>query len=409
MKKPRAIFLSATLFLSISHTNAEVKTFTGANQAPWDQDGNWTPAGVPTEADDVFIGAASVMIGPGVSARAASVSVASEADYKLLILAGSDSKLTTGVLTLGSEVKGSTSMLQFNSDGAQLNAASIVMSPGKGDSEIRLLAAGVIDIGERSGSIDKGAGDGQSRLSVWGEVGALGIVSSNTTFLILGGGDTRGVLDVKTGQTYSVSVVAIGNGVASATGTGTLNLNGGEVKAELILLNAGEPGVLNNSVINLNSGTLSAKEIIRQHDGNTQIFHWNGGTIANAAESAKTCDLTIGRGGDATQNLVISLSGNGTHAFDVSAGWTAQLESTAVLADQDGGHGALVKTGGGTLEIRSASTFTGATTVDAGELLLTGSGSINSSSGVTVVGKALLTNSSSVPLPKKIGWLYHRR
>lgn len=68
-------------------------------------------------------------------------------------------------------------------------------------------------------------------------------------------------------------------------------------------------------------------------------------------------------------------------------------------------HGTLTKTGAGRLEIEATCTYSGATIVSEGELLLSGEGSISCSSGVSVARSATFTNESTVALPAKVGWL----
>ncbi|MCA8977135.1 MAG: hypothetical protein KDC98_20600, partial [Planctomycetes bacterium] len=52
LSRALVLFLSLTAF--VSHATAQ-KTWTGANGDSWNDPGNWSPAGVPTQTDDVTI------------------------------------------------------------------------------------------------------------------------------------------------------------------------------------------------------------------------------------------------------------------------------------------------------------------------------------------------------------------
>lgn len=401
MNKTSPFLLLLCLALPISGVRAEQKIFTGKDGPDWAREGNWQPPGIPTAADDVLIQDADVMIGAQTEAVAASVTVAGGVGaLRILSLAGPGSVLTTGGVTLGSDSAESKSVLLFKSTGT-LHAAGIVMAPGEGESRLCLRAAATLDIGKGKGAITRAEGKGSAILEIDGEAGALGLLTCDISNLVIGQSNTAGTLEVAEGQTYTVDEIRLGNGEPGENGTGTLAIKGGTVKVGTLLLNAGKNGVANNSVLRLDSGRLVAQKILRKFDGASQIFDWNGGTIANREDAG----IALGIGPEATQDLVIRLAGSGLHAFETGDGWQAQIQQTAVLADRSGEHGTFTKTGPGTLEIRSTCTYTGATAVNAGELLLTGEGTVNSSSGVTVARSAKFTSQSTVALPKKMGWL----
>ena len=71
---------------------------------------------------------------------------------------------------------------------------------------------------------------------------------------------------------------------------------------------------------------------------------------------------------------------------------------SGVIADGGGGGGtggSLIKTGAGTLTLTGINTYTGATTIDAGTLVLSGSGDIASSSSVNNHGTLQFRNSTT--------------
>jgi len=375
----------------------EQKTFSGTSDYDWKNDANWTPPGVPSEADEVLIAAADVQIGPNVQAVAASVTIAGDGDTRILTIAKSGHLLVAGPITLGGDLPETISMLRV---AGALSAARVEMSPGDGKSAIVFSAADtLLNLGDGKGEIIRAGGRGLSSVEFQSDGAVLELASVEVNSITLGQDDHSGILAVTEGQVWTAEDIFVGNGLAGATGTGTLNIDGGTVTAKRLILNSGADGVANHFVVNLNSGTLKASAILRKFDGGTQAFNWNGGTIANV----ETADLVISSA--AKQPLIISIAGSGTHAFDVSDGSLARIQPTAILADITAEHGTLSKAGAGRLEIEGACTYSGATTVGEGELLLSGEGSISCSSGVSVARSATFTNESTVALPAKVGWL----
>jgi autotransporter-associated beta strand protein len=115
-----------------------------------------------------------------------------------------------------------------------------------------------------------------------------------------------------------------------------------------------------------------------------------GSTGAFSSSSAFTVNATLDLGGN--NSLIASLAGNGSGIVTNSGGSTATLTaggnntSTAFAGViQDGTSStALLKSGSGILTLSGTNTYTGATTIGAGTLALTGTGSIATSSGVNL-------------------------
>jgi autotransporter-associated beta strand protein len=325
------------------------------------------------------------------------VTVAASSGNKLLIMQG-NSTLNTGTVTLGSSTAGTTSFLRLDST-SSLTASSIVLSPGAGNSNLRLTSTGAITIGGGAGSISRGAGPGTATLDVRANVGALGVSSVDVTNINIGVGTTNGTLTINSGQAYTVGTsLSLGNGtLVGDTQTGTLNLSGGTLSTTNFYFNVGAGQ--ESSVFNLNSGTLSAAILSRATAGAAQAFNWNSGTISNVS----TGNLIVRNENAGTvPNLLVSLAGTGTHTFDATSGRTITVAATATLQDKAGENGTLNKAGAGTLDILSVSTYTGATTVSEGTFKVSGTGSVNSSSGVSVSAGATFNNSSSVAFNKTL-------
>lgn len=353
--------------------------YSGSNNGFWQTPENWTPSGVPT-GDAVINTATNVIVSDG-TYTTGNVTVenplATATSFSIIMAGAATTTLNVNRLTLGSSVAGGGfSGLQFNTANGTFNSTgNITLAPNAGHAQIVFSSAGVLNVGGGTGSIINGGGSGAARL----DVRAIGVsinaasVGLDEIYMGLTGSNS---LSINSGQAYTVG----GNvNIAASTNveTSTLNLNGGSLTATNILLNSGNT---NNStaVFNLNGGTLSASAIKRNYDGASQQFNWNNGTVSNIS----TGNLTLSKAATATQNLVISLAGTGTHAFDVSDGKTASLESTAVLTDKIGENGTLTKSGLGTLSLAGTNTYTGVTTISAGTLVIASTGSIASSSAI---------------------------
>jgi len=391
----------STLCLALtvtSVTHAGQKAFIGTKGTDWDLAENWDPAGIPTGGDEVIIRGADVVIGEKTAAVAAGVSIASEGGVRAMTL---DGTLNTGVFAIGGELPDTVSRIIVRR--GTLCASRIEMSPGDGKSVLCVRGVNALNLAEGKGTISTAGGKGVSELVIDGEVGSLGLASCETSAIFIGSalGAKVGALDVVSGQTYTSPYVYLANSLTGENCAATLTISGGTINAKNLLFNPGKDTSASNSTVDLNSGILRANQILLAGGGGTQTFNWRGGSIGNLGSG----ELVIGCKPDVGGKLTISLSAKGTRIFEVDDGSTAQFQPTAVLADMTGERGTFIKGGRGTLEIRSASTYTGATTVNEGELLLSGNGSINSSAGISVARAAKFTNRSSVAPPAKTGWL----
>jgi len=200
---------------------------------------------------------------------------------------------------------------------------------------------------------------------------------------------------------------------SSGTGSSTVELNNANVAGGSLTVNRNNKVTL-SGVMNLTGGTVS----VNRAQGTTGIvetlLNLNGGlSIANTASGAYTAitfipgesatnmggrivlggDLTFT--GNSTNANTVLISGptgtsdragtialNGSRTFNIGDGAAeSDLTIEAPLVDATSGTSSgIVKTGLGTLDLRGANTYTGATVVNAGTLLLNGS----SASAVTV-------------------------
>ena len=133
---------------------------------------------------------------------------------------------------------------------------------------------------------------------------------------------------------------------------------------------------------------------------NGESIQINGGfNVVGTAPSA----INTGVGGDAT-NTGIALvgAGNTFTIADVTGTPAADLTVNAELEANDGGGGILNKAGAGTMVLNNACSYTGATNVQAGALLVN---STLASNGITVSSGATLggTGSTAAPLTVSVG------
>ena len=202
-------------------------------------------------------------------------------------------------------------------------------------------------------------------------VASGGTFNNNATRDLNIGDSGTGVLNINAGGTFNAA-----NGtfyVARQTvSTGTVNLNaGGTLIVPAVLQgNGGTPAAGGNSTFNFNGGTLRAPAASGNFIGNLRAVNvLTGGAVIDTNGFA----VTVGRG------LV-----------------------TGVTGSADGG---LTKAGAGTLSLTAASTYTGTTTVTAGELRVnnptgsgTGTGGVVVNAGATLGGAGTVANAAGSPV-----------
>ena len=209
--------------------------------------------------------------------------------------------------------------------------------------------------------------------------------STPATFALSGGG-------IGNTSTVTVSNIAT-NVVANSTtgginkiGSGTLTLssNGSTFAGGLTLAN----GALNinaNNAIGVGAFTLNGGSFDNTSGGtvtvpNTVTQNWNTDVVFGGTNA-----LAFGTGA-VTMNGTRTVTTNGTASLTVGG---------AIGGPASAG---LNKSGPGRLNLSGTSTYTGATNVTQGKLALSGTGAINTSSGITVSNGATFVSDSSVPV-----------
>jgi autotransporter-associated beta strand protein len=130
------------------------------------------------------------------------------------------------------------------------------------------------------------------------------------------------------------------------------------------------------SVYQLDGGLLSVPRIRQTAATGNGWFHFNGGTVSPST-NLNASTFMVG--------LTAALVQDGGAHFD-----TAGLDITVGQALLNGGSGGLAKSGAGRLTLTNVSTYVGPTRVLGGTLALTGSGSVASSTLLTISSGAVL-------------------
>jgi len=259
-------------------------------------------------------------------------------------------------------LSGSISAQQFLVSGALNSGNPVTISDG-GNSANTLTLANSGNIGNNSAT---------SNLIVDAQIlggGANGIGKINGGTVILAKNNSYTGATTISGQTGAGNggVLQIGNGgTAGSLGTGsvTFSLNGSQTAASTLRFNRSDALTVSNAMTILSANGVGG--VVEQAGGNTLTLSGNVtlGTSGSAATSVLTYKIA-----DTAQAVDTEVSGRIT------------------------GIGGVAKTGAGTLVMSGSNTYTGATTVTAGTLLVNGfagSTATTIGSGATVSGTGTL-------------------
>jgi autotransporter-associated beta strand protein len=267
------------------------------------------------------------------------------------------------------------------------------------------------------------------------DIGFTGIVinSTSTNITIIGGGNTGSSASGDGNMFWSVASGSIlkmngdygetgginnygnpltlqGGGIINFGGVigmnGTANITQNMVGGTVNLQQTSAGGAPFSGGYTLTAGTLNfqgvgAAATAFSSMGIGKTFAINGGTIGNTSGAAATMSIGSGTysiGGDFTfagsSNLNLGTAdvnlGSSVRQITVSA------NTLAVGGIMSGASGGITKLGAGTLTLRGANTYTGAKTVSAGTLDLSGaSGELTTTSAVNINGGTLLLSGSA--------------
>ncbi|HEV7951456.1 MAG TPA: autotransporter-associated beta strand repeat-containing protein, partial [Glaciihabitans sp.] len=240
--------------------------------------------------------------------------------------------------------------------------------------------------GAWSGNLDASAGTFIASLSSL-TIGNRSVTSStaNVAATLTLGNSTSNHLDILGASTATTGVVNIGRSFGGTTGgsaTGILTIGNLDSSSQIvdtnngtaILLGTAAGGIPASGTLNLNGGTLTiaTSGLAITGGGSTSVVNFNGGTLKAGASSA---------------NWISNLS-----TANIAGGARFHTNGFNINIPQPlSGTGGLTKLGTGILTLSGASGYTGPTSVDAGELNLTGSVASN----ITVNNGAVLNGEGS--------------
>ena len=217
----------------------------------------------------------------------------------------------------------------------------------------------------------------------------------STDLMRFTGGITSGVtggsalfLDgANTGSNTISGVIGNGVGTLSITknGAGTWMLSGANTYTGTTTLSNGILQIGVNSVGSVGSITSSAV--------GTGALALNGGTISSDSATTRTLLNAVTFGGDVALGNATN-TGKLTFSAAANLGGATRTLTTASDAEFDGviSNGGLTKAGAGTLTLKGLNTYTGATTISAGTLVLdatAGANRINSGNALVLSGGTL--------------------
>ncbi len=174
-------------------------------------------------------------------------------------------------------------------------------------------------------------------------------------------------------------------------GNGTLDNNGQSIAIDQPFIAASGTGVTSVPVTTAGSGYITPPQVT-----------FTGGTVSGGNGSAATGYATIDPTNGKLTGIVITNPGTYSDVTGLSVsingggGTGASLGTIATAANTSGG---MTFAGSGTTTLKAVNTYTGATTLNGGTLVLTNSAEINASSGITINGsgaKLLQTSSAAV-------------
>jgi autotransporter-associated beta strand protein len=303
---------------------------------------------------------------------------------------------------LSGVISGSAGLIKNGSGGLTLSGSN-TYSGGT------TVSAGTLNLGHASNTLsDSGS------VTVSGGTLALGANSDTVGAVTLSSGSITSSSGVLTGSAYSltdtgtISAVLGGSGALTKTGSGTATLSGVNTYTGGTNINDGVLSISSAAALG-STGTISFGGGTLQYNGITTDFSSRFSTAAGQAVKVDTAGNNVtlasnlsSSGGSLTKSGLGSLTLSGSNTYSggttVSAGTligtTTSLQGNVTnnalvkfeqnangsYAGSMSGSGSLTKDGSGTVTISGANTYSGSTSVEAGKLVVSGSGSISHSS-----------------------------
>jgi fibronectin-binding autotransporter adhesin len=327
--------------------------------------------------------------------------------------------VSSGTLTIAAVIS--------NGGMTKTNAGTLILSGANTFSGSVAVNGGTVqvsDVADSGANSNLGAGS-----SISFDGGALEFTAANNDSTNRGvtlntGGGTISVMNATT--TFTIAGAISGAGSLTKSGVGTLELAGGSANTYVGATALADGGLKLSKTVGVNAvpGDLpigdavgAAASAVLTQGNDEQIPNsatvtvnadgfWN---LASGNHSETIAALVMNAGSIATGSGILTVNGNiTTNANAASATASGQLNLGGVTRTIDvadgaatmdldisaaisNGTGGLTKTGGGTLQLSGANSFSGAIALNAGTVIAHGGGAVSDSSDVTVASGATLS------------------
>ncbi len=402
-----ALGLAAAVTTSLALSSAHAATWVGDTSQDWNTAANWdSDPGNPTGNFIINSDAAGVFPVIGADSAFAPVDI-------IIGNAGATGRLdqSSGTLATGAGnwmILGDGGTGSYNLSGGTLNATEVHIARTGTTGTGTVTVGGTGTINTTGATIVADGLNNTATSTGTLNVNSGGTVNSENDLLVAfaGGANTLGTLNIAAGGTVNVASTVerwlivnmwdATKGVINVNG-GTLNLNantdlrfstggyapGASVGTSTVTLNSGlitggASSVLDlnqnadnavNNTFNLNGGTFSISAIISAKTNGTRVFNFNGGLLKATSTNASFFPSNAASAANVRDGGAII----DTNGSNITIGQSLTHSDVGGDAVIDGG---LVKNGEGVLSLAGINSYTGNTTVNAGQLTLADNGSI---------------------------------